>query len=54
MAEFLTLRSSQGLLVCAWGKTWGDVFASMTEYDGVLRGEFINFYRPVNTPAPLA
>jgi len=26
----------------------------MTEYDGVLRGEFINFYRPVNTPAPLA
>ncbi|ERT64794.1 hypothetical protein HMPREF0742_02154 [Rothia aeria F0184] len=27
---------------------------SMTEYDDVLRGEFINFYRPVNTPAPLA
>jgi len=26
----------------------------MTEYDGVLRGEFINFDRPVNTPAPLA
>jgi len=26
----------------------------MTEYDDVLRGEFINFYRPVNTPAPLA
>jgi len=26
----------------------------MTEYDGVLRDEFINFYRPVNTPAPLA
>jgi len=26
----------------------------MTEYDGVLRGEFINFCRPVNTPAPLA
>jgi len=26
----------------------------MTEYDGVLRDEFINFYRPVNMPAPLA